>query len=123
MELHRVLIIDDSPTEARVLSGVLSDHRFIPSVAHSGEAGVAKAFDEIPDVILMDIVMPGLNGFQATRRLARDPVTTTIPIIVISTKGQAIDRIWGLRQGARDYLVKPVILRSLIDAIRGVLRL
>jgi twitching motility two-component system response regulator PilH len=76
--------------------------------ANSGEEGIAKAKSELPDLILMDVVMPGLNGYQATRTLTRDEATRNIPVIVCTTKGQETDKIWGLRQGAQDYLVKPV---------------
>ena len=91
-----------------MLKALLTSHDYEVITAESGEEGIAKAKSELPDLILMDVVMPGLNGFQATRTLTRDPATKNIPVIVCTTKGQETDKIWGLRQGAQDYLVKPV---------------
>ncbi|MEQ8692651.1 MAG: response regulator [Pseudomonadales bacterium] len=113
----KILIIDDSKTEAQALSSVLEarDHQVL--VATSGEQGVVLAANEQPDVVLMDVVMPGLNGFQATRQIKRSPDTRHIPVIIISSKGQDIDIIWGERQGAATYLVKPVNQQQLLAAI------
>ena len=103
-----VLIIDDSPTEVHVMQSALQRHGFQTLAASDGDQGIALAREHRPDLILMDVVMPGVNGFQATRRLARDPATAGIPVVMITTKGEATDRIWGMRQGAVDYLIKPV---------------
>ena len=108
MTIKKILVVDDSPTERHVLKALLTSHDYEVITAESGEEGIAKAKSELPDLILMDVVMPGLNGFQATRTLTRDPATKNIPVIVCTTKGQETDKIWGLRQGAQDYLVKPV---------------
>jgi twitching motility two-component system response regulator PilH len=121
MDELRVLIVDDSLTEVLALSSVLQTNGFTTLIAHNAEDGIAMARSEEPDVILMDIVMPGMNGFQATRQLGRQPRTATIPVIVVSTKNLETDRIWALRQGARDYLVKPVEEQELLRAIQGVL--
>ncbi len=102
-----VLIVDDSPTEVHVIRSALEKHGYQTLAAESGEEGVQMARDDKPDLILMDVVMPGLNGFQATRQLSRDPVTKNIPVIMVTTKNQKTDRIWGMRQGAVDYIVKP----------------
>ena len=88
-------------------------------VATDGEEGVAKAKSELPDLILMDVVMPGLNGFQATRKIHRDPATKDIPVIIVTTKDQDTDREWGMRQGAIDYLVKPVNTEELLAKIKA----
>ncbi len=117
-----VLIIDDSPTEIHVLKTALEKHGFQTDSAADGAEGVAKARDRKPDLILMDVVMPGLNGFQATRKLSRDPSTSSIPVIMVTTKDQETDRIWGMRQGAVDYLVKPVAVSDLIDKAQAALR-
>ncbi|MCM8599738.1 MAG: response regulator [Candidatus Accumulibacter sp.] len=106
--MRKILVVDDSPTERHVLAALLTGSGYEVITAESGEEGIAKARSELPDLVLMDVVMPGLNGYQATRTLTRDPVTKDIPVIVCTSKGQETDRIWGLRQGARDYLVKPV---------------
>jgi twitching motility two-component system response regulator PilH len=89
--------------------------------AEDGEEGIEKAKAEQPDLILMDVVMPGLNGFQATRKLSRDAVTKNIPVIIVTTKDQDTDREWGMRQGARDYMVKPVKNAELLAKISSIL--
>ena len=106
--MARVLIVDDSPTEIHVLKGILEKNGHSVTTAGDGEEGIKKAKDERPEIILMDVVMPGLNGFQATRALTKDPDTQHIPIIIVTTKDQETDRVWGLRQGAKDYITKPV---------------
>ncbi|MCB1857746.1 MAG: response regulator [Gammaproteobacteria bacterium] len=116
-----ILIVDDSPTETHILKGILERGGYRVITAENGEAGVSSAIEHTPDLILMDVVMPGLNGFQATRELSRSPETADIPIIMVSTKGQETDRAWGLRQGARDYVVKPVSPKDLLNKISVVL--
>jgi twitching motility two-component system response regulator PilH len=90
-------------------------------VADSGEVGIRKALTSRPDCILMDVVMPGMNGFQATRKLTQDPATASIPVIMITTKDQETDKIWGMRQGAVEYLVKPVDAKQLVAKINAVM--
>lgn len=116
-----VLIVDDSPTEVHVLSSALQKHGFETEAAQDGKEGLAKARDCSPDLILMDVIMPGVNGFQATRELSRDPRTAGIPVIMVTTKNEEVDRIWGLRQGAVDYLVKPVSEDELVDKANAAL--
>lgn len=119
--MARILVVDDSPTELYKLSGMLEKHGFDVLKAENGADGVALARQEKPDAILMDIVMPGLNGFQATRQLTKDPDTTDIPVIIVTTKDQETDRVWGKRQGAKDYLTKPVEEATLIQTLKSVL--
>ena len=119
--MTHILIIDDSPTEVHVFRNMLLNNDLGVSVARNGEEGIEKAIETRPDCILMDVVMPGKNGFQATRDLSRNPATSTIPVIIITTKDQETDRIWGMRQGARDYIVKPADERDLIARINRVL--
>ena len=119
--MTHVLIIDDSPTEVHVFRNMLKNHDIEVSVAINGEEGIEKAIEVKPDCILMDVVMPGKNGFQATRDLSRNPATSAIPVIIITTKDQETDKIWGMRQGARDYIVKPAVERDLIERINKVL--
>jgi twitching motility two-component system response regulator PilH len=116
-----VLVIDDSPTETRILGHILVKAGFRVESAADGVEGVEMARRLLPDLILMDVIMPALNGFQATRMLHRDAVTAEIPIIIITTKDQPTDRTWGLRQGAVDYLVKPVDPVELLGRIRAIL--
>ncbi len=116
-----VLIVDDSPTELHLIRNILEQGGYQVITAENGEAGVEQATQRQPDIILMDVVMPGLNGFQATRQLSRAPETAGIPIIMVTTKGQETDRAWGLRQGAREYVVKPVAADDLLGKISMVM--
>ena len=116
-----VLIVDDSPTELHLFQNMLEKNGFDTLVADSGEDGVRQALGTRPDVILMDVVMPGMNGFQATRKLTQDPKTASIPVIMITTKDQETDKIWGMRQGAVEYLVKPVKEKDLVALINTVM--
>lgn len=120
MTVKKVLIVDDSPTERFFLTDLLRKQGYDVLTADSGELGVAVAKHEKPDLILMDVVMPGLNGFQATRQLSRNPETQDIPVIMCTTKGQETDRVWGMRQGAVEYLVKPVVAQELLAKIRAL---
>ncbi|TDT41439.1 twitching motility two-component system response regulator PilH [Halospina denitrificans] len=116
--MSRVLIIDDSPTDRQKMAGVVKNLGFEVLDAENGADGVKKAREEQPDLILMDIIMPDINGFQATRQLSKDAATKDIPIIVVTTKDQETDRVWGMRQGASEFLVKPVDEKALASAIR-----
>ncbi len=117
MPIKKVLIVDDSPTERHVLTEMLTKQGYNVSTAENADEAMAKVKTQIPDLILMDVVMPGQNGFQLTRALSKDPVTQNIPIIMCTSKNQQTDRIWGLRQGARDYVVKPVKADELLEKI------
>ncbi|WP_295388201.1 response regulator [uncultured Thiodictyon sp.] len=117
-----VLIVDDSPTETRIFINTLSQAGYRVETATDGEQGVEMARRIQPDAILMDVIMPTLNGFQATRMLHRDAATANIPIIMVTTKDQPTDRTWGLRQGAVDYLVKPVSPAALLECLRAALQ-
>ena len=119
--MAQVLIVDDSPTEIHVLTTILQKQGHEVTVANNGEEGVEKAKELLPDLILMDVVMPGMNGFQATRELSRNEETSGIPVIIVTTKDQETDRVWGLRQGAKDYLTKPVSESDLVSKIKAVL--
>ena len=120
MPVKKVLVIDDSPTERYILADLLSRGGYEVITAENGEEGIEKARSERPDLILMDVVMPGLNGYQATRTLTRDETTKDIPIIVCTSKGQETDKIWGLRQGAYDYLTKPINGEELLIKIAAL---
>jgi twitching motility two-component system response regulator PilH len=120
MAIRKILIVDDSPTERHVLNDLLTKAGFDVVTSDNGEDAIVKARQVKPDLILMDVVMPGLNGFQATRAISRDPDTRTIPIILCTSKNQETDKIWGLRQGARDYVVKPVDRDELLGKINAL---
>ena len=120
MGIRKILIVDDSPTERHVLNDLLTKAGFEVVTSDNGEDAIVKAKQVKPDLILMDVVMPGLNGFQATRAISRDPETRTIPIILCTSKSQETDKIWGLRQGARDYVVKPVDRDELLGKINAL---
>ena len=116
-----ILIVDDSPTEVHVIRRVLEQHGYQTAAAGDGAEGIRLARAMKPDLIFMDIVMPGVNGYQATRALANDPETRRIPVIMVTSKSQATDRIWGMRQGAIDYLVKPVSPAQLVEKAQAAL--
>jgi len=116
-----ILIIDDSPTELHLFQNMLANNGFDTLVADSGEEGLRQARSSRPDCILMDIVMPGMNGFQATRKLTQDAATADIPVIIITNKDQETDKIWGMRQGAVEYLVKPIAEKQLVAKINAVM--
>lgn len=112
--MARILIIDDSPTDVKIFSGALerAGHK-VTSVA-TAEAGIEAAHKSKPDLVLMDVIMPGMNGFQATRSLTKDPETSAIPVLIVTTKSMETDRMWGMRQGAKEVLVKPVSEKDLV---------
>ena len=119
--MARVLIIDDSPTETHRLTGMLEKNGYEVLAADSGEAGYSMALREQPDAVLMDIVLPGVNGFQATRQLSKASETEHIPVIIVTTKDQETDKVWGMRQGAKAYLTKPVNEKDLISILKEVI--
>ncbi|WP_224992796.1 response regulator [Acinetobacter pittii] len=119
--MARILIVDDSPTETFRFKEILTKHGYDVIEASNGADGVTLAKAEQPDLVLMDVVMPGVNGFQATRQITRDEDTKHIPVVIVSTKDQATDRVWGKRQGAIDYLIKPIEEKQLIDVIKQFL--
>jgi twitching motility two-component system response regulator PilH len=116
-----ILIVDDSPTEVHVMKTALEKHGFQIESASDGAEAIAKAKLMKPDLIFMDVVMPGVNGFQATRKLSADPETKSIPVIMVTSKDQETDRIWGMRQGAVDYLVKPISPDELVEKAQAAL--
>ena len=120
MSIHRILVVEDSPTEQFHLRDILTRSGYQVAIAESGERALELARSDPPDLILMDVVMPGMNGFQATRHFRRDRLLSRIPVILCSTKSQDTDRVWGLRQGANDYLTKPVREADLIGRIRAL---
>ena len=120
MGIKRILVVDDSATERHMLRDLLTKAGYEVVSSDNGEDAIVKARQVKPDLILMDVVMPGLNGFQATRAISRDPITKSIPVIMCTSKSQETDKIWGLRQGARDYLVKPVDRETLLAKIASL---
>jgi twitching motility two-component system response regulator PilH len=120
MPIQNILVVDDSPTDRQHLTDMLSKSGYKVSSAASAEEALAKVKQLKPDLVLMDVVMPGQNGFQATRILANDEATRNIPVIICSTKGQETDKVWGLRQGAKDYIVKPVKQADLLAKISAL---
>ena len=120
MPIHRILVVDDSPTERLAMQEVLVKNGYEVLTAQSGEEAIARSQADHPDLILMDVVMPGMNGYQATRTISRHDTTREIPIIMCTTKGEETDKIWGMRQGALAYLVKPVDHQDLLARIRAM---
>lgn len=119
--MAHIFIIDDSPTDVRVFTTLLEKAGHRVSSAGSAEDGIVGVKRELPDLVIMDVIMPGMNGFQATRDLSRDANTGHIPILIVTTKTMETDRVWGLRQGARDFLTKPVDAKSLLQRIDNLL--
>jgi twitching motility two-component system response regulator PilH len=117
MAVQKILVVDDSPTDRQFIVETLAKRGYHVVVADSGEDAIVKAKSEKPDLILMDVVMPGINGYQATRAITRDEVTKHIPVIMCTSKNADTDKIWGMRQGALDYLVKPVDAQQLLAKI------
>ena len=120
MPIRKILVVDDSPVERLALQEVLGRNGYQVLTAENGEQAIARSRSDRPDLILMDVVMPGMNGYQATRTISRDDETRDIPIIMCTSKGQETDKIWGMRQGALDYLVKPVDHDELLARIRAM---
>ncbi len=120
MAIKKIMVVDDSPTERAFMENVLKKRGFEVIIVDSGEAAIERAKSDLPDLILMDVVMPGLNGFQATRAITRDESTKHIPVIICTTKDQETDKIWGLRQGAKDYVTKPVNEAELVEKIKAL---
>ncbi|MBI3367312.1 MAG: response regulator [Burkholderiales bacterium] len=118
MPIQKILLVDDSKTELHVLSELLTKRGYSVRTAESGEEAMRRLAEEKPDLILMDVVMPGQNGFQLTRTITRDPRYANLPVIMCTSKNQETDRVWGMRQGAKDYVVKPVQADELIAKIK-----
>lgn len=120
MPVKKILVVDDSATERHVMVTFLEGKGYQVVTASNGEDGVAAAKRELPDLILMDVVMPGMNGYQATRTISRDEATKHIPVIMTTSKDQETDKIWGMRQGALDYMVKPVDQAALLAKLTAL---
>ena len=118
--MARILIVDDSPSQLMGIRRIVESLGHEALVAEDGAAGVEAAKRELPDLILMDVVMPGQNGFQLTRAITRDPLYADVPIIMCTSKNQETDRVWGMRQGARDYITKPVDAAELMAKIKAL---
>ena len=117
--MAKILIVDDSPSQLLGIQRIVEKLGHESITAEDGAAGVEVAKRELPDMVLMDVVMPNLNGFQATRSISREPTTSHIPVILVTTKDQETDRMWGMRQGARAYLTKPFSEEELAEVILG----
>jgi twitching motility two-component system response regulator PilH len=117
---YTILIVDDSPTERYYLADLLSKRGYVVIEAENGDDALLKVRSQLPSLVLMDVVMPGTSGYQATRAIARDPATKSIPVIICTSKGAESDRIWGLRQGAREYMVKPIDPDELLAIIESL---
>lgn len=119
--MKTILVIDDSPTEAQSVSKILEGAGFNVAWASDAAQGIEMAHDVNPDLILMDVVMPGMNGFQATRKIARDPKAKDIPVIMLTTKDQQTDIVWGYKQGAKAYIIKPADPQELLKEINALI--
>ena len=117
MSGKKILIVDDSATERYFFMETLSKQGYECITAENGDEAIQKSKSEQPDLILMDIVMPGIDGYKATRTISNDQATKHIPVIICTSRNQETDRVWGMRQGAKDYLVKPVKAKDLIAKV------
>ena len=115
--MAKILIVDDSPSQLLGIQRIVEKLGHESITAEDGAAGVEAAKRELPELILMDVVMPNLNGFQATRSITREPTTKHIPVILVTTKDQDTDRVWGMRQGAKAYITKPFSESELSELI------
>lgn len=119
--MAHILIVDDSPTDAYLVKNILEGQGYQTSEATNGEEGIQKAKEIKPNLIIMDVVMPGLNGFQATRKITKGEDTKNIPVVIVSSKNMESDRAWGLMQGAKEFLVKPVKQDELLAAVKKLI--
>ena len=120
MALKKILVVDDSKTELMYLTDILVKNGFAVRTAENAEDAFRRLVEEKPDLILMDVVMPGQNGFQLTRAITRDPLYAGIPIVMCTSKNQETDRVWGMGQGAKDYITKPVDANELMSKIKAL---
>jgi twitching motility two-component system response regulator PilH len=119
MAIKKILLVDDSKTELHHLSDLLARRGYNVRTAENGDEAMKRLGEDKPDLILMDVVMPGQNGFQLTRAITRDPQYADVPVIMCTSKSLETDKVWGMRQGARDYVVKPVVADELIAKIKA----
>ena len=119
MTIKKILLVDDSKTELHHLSDLLAKRGYSVRTAENGEEAMRRLGEDKPDLILMDVVMPGQNGFQLTPAITRDPQYSDVPVIMCTSKNLETDKVWGMRQGARDYVVKPVVADELIAKIKA----
>jgi twitching motility two-component system response regulator PilH len=119
MTIKKILLVDDSKTELHHLSDLLAKRGYSVRTAENGDEAMRRLGEDKPDLILMDVVMPGQNGFQLTRAITRDPLYADVPVIMCTSKNLETDKVWGMRQGARDYVVKPVVADELIAKIKA----
>ena len=119
MSIQKILVVDDSKTELHHLSDLLTKRGYTVRTAENGEEAMKRLEEEKPDLILMDVVMPGQNGFQLTRAITRDERYADVPVVICTSKNQETDKVWGMRQGAKDYVVKPVDPDDLVAKIRA----
>jgi twitching motility two-component system response regulator PilH len=120
MPIQKILVVDDSKTELHHLSDLLGKSGFSVRTAENGDEAMKRLGEDKPDLILMDVVMPGQNGFQLTRAITRDPRFSSVPVIMCTSKNQETDKVWGLRQGAKDYVTKPVNGAELLQKIKAL---
>ena len=119
MAIKNILLVDDSKTELHFMSDLLGKRGYTVRTAENADDAMRRLGEEKPDLILMDVVMPGQNGFQLTRAITRDPRFSNVPVIMCTSKNQETDKVWGMRQGARDYIVKPVDADELVAKIKA----
>ena len=120
MPIQNILVVEDSPTDRQYITDILAKSGYKVTSVDNAEEAIARIKQAKPDLVLMDVVLPGQNGFQATRELSKNEATKNIPVILITTKSQETDKVWGMRQGAKDYVVKPVKPADLLAKIAAL---
>lgn len=113
----KVLVVDDSETDRHKIADELRKNGFSTLLAANGEEAIEICKNNLPDVVIMDVVMPGIGGFAATRKIKDDPATGHIPVIICTTKSMETDKVWAKRQGATDYFIKPINFKLLVKKI------
>lgn len=115
-----ILVVEDTPSERELLSHYLRESGYTVIDAVSAQEALSKAIEQKPDVIITDVVMPGMSGFELCRSLKKHPVTEKVPIIICTSKNQEIDRLWGMKQGADAYLTKPFTREQLVRTVKAI---
>ncbi len=120
MAIRKVLCVDDSATDLKNIEQICAGAGYTVITATTGKEAVDKAKSEMPDAVLLDVIMPGMNGFQACRAITSDPATQHIPVVLVSSKGQKTDRVWGEEQGAKGYITKPFTAEQILNQLQAL---
>jgi twitching motility two-component system response regulator PilH len=118
---QKILIVDDSPTELTLMGNPLREAGYMVVTAIDGEDAINKVVSESPDLVVLDVVMPKKNGFQVCREIRTRLAKPDLPVIMLTTKNEASDKFWGLKQGANEYMAKPFSSQDLLSTVKRLL--